>query len=222
MSDAIDPMVPAPRLEDEHFAERHETFLRWIKERPIDLVLVGDSITRRWVEFPEENEHFWGKYNMVNFGVGSDAVQNLLWRVQNGEMDGFQAKVISLLIGTNNLPTNSGAQIAAAIREVVRIMRAKQPTAQIILNLLFPRGPQRPEDGTDDDPYYMDELKVVNDDTRQLSDERMIHVLDIGKSFIGADGEIIEEHMPDRLHPVATGFRIWGEALEPLVARLMS
>ena len=222
MSDMVDPMVPTPRFEDEHFAERHETFLRWISEKPIDLVLVGDSITRRWVEFPEANEHYWGKYRMVNFGVGADAVQNLLWRTLNGEMDGFTAQVISLLIGTNNLPTNSGAEIAPAIRKVVETIREKQPQARIILNLLFPRGPQREEDGTDDDPYFMDQLRIVNNELRQLHDGKSVHVLDMSEAFIGPDGEIIEDHMPDRLHLVESGFRIWGDVLEPLVSSLMS
>jgi lysophospholipase L1-like esterase len=222
MSDHIDPMVPTPRSDDEHFVERHTTFLQWIKERPIDLVLVGDSITRRWVEFPEANEYYWSRYRMANFGVGGDAVHNLLWRVQNGEMDGFSPKVISLLIGTNNLPTNTGAEIAPAIRKVVAIMRERQPQAKIILNLLFPRGPQRAEDGSGEDPYYMDQLKIVNDDIAGLHDGESIYVLDIGEKFLGKDGEIVEEYMPDRLHLVDAGFRVWGDSLEPLVAKLMT
>ena len=86
----------------------HEQLLAKAKQGRIDVYFVGDSIVRRWgaLDYPEllanwkENFHGW---NAANFGWGADRTQNILWRLENGELDGVNPKVIVILAGTNNV-----------------------------------------------------------------------------------------------------------------------
>ena len=221
MNEAVDASLPTWR-DDEHFIERHDTFLKWIMERPIDLLFLGDSITRRWVDVRPLWEHYFAIYQPANFGVGGDAVQNLLWQIQNGQLDGFEPRVIVLLIGANNVPTNTGEEIASAINKVIDIIQKKLPDTQIILLAIFPRGPQTPDKGNKENPYYMDIVNIANAELAKLGNEDNIHFLDFGSQFIGPDGEIDTDLMPDQLHIIEPGFKIWGEAMKDLLAELMN
>lgn len=217
----IDAATPIERT-DEHFVERHATFLKRIKEGPIGLLFFGDSIMRRWVETPELWNQYFAKYQPANFGVGGDAVQNLLWRVQNGEIDDVDPHVIVLLIGTNNVPTNTGEEIAIGIRKVVDTIQMKLSETKIILLAIFPRGPQRQDQADVDNPYYMDSIKIVNGELAKLDNGDSIRFLDFGSMFIGADGNIETTFMPDQLHLVEPGYEIWVEAMADLLADMMN
>ena len=110
---------------------------------------LGDSITRRWgaTDYPEFlanwNTNFFG-WNAANFGWGADQIENILWRVENGELDGVHPKVIVLLAGINNVGTNPGGDakvenITRGLQALVKTCRHKAPNAVIILTALFPR-----------------------------------------------------------------------------------
>lgn len=216
----VDAYLPTYR-DDEHFIERHDTFLKWIQEEPIGLLFLGDSITRRWVD----NLHLWNqyfaKYDPINFGVGGDALQNVLWRIQNGEIDSVSPKGLVLLIGTNNVPTNTGLEIAAAMRKVVSIMRSKLPDTIILLHTIFPRGPQKPELASQENPYYMDIVNAANKEIAAIADGDMVRLVDIGDRFLDEAGNIDTTLMPDQLHLVEPGYVIWGEVLQELLAGIM-
>ena len=98
---------PVPRT-DANSKLAHEQMLANLKKGQIDVYFSGDSITRRWraTDYPQFlanwNENFFG-WNAANFGWGADSIQNILWRLQNGELEGVQPKVIVLLAGTNNV-----------------------------------------------------------------------------------------------------------------------
>src|SRR4029453_8878988 len=99
----------------------HEQLVAKAKQGGIDLYFVGDSITRRWgTSDPQYKEflanwrrNFFG-WNAGNFGWGGDRVQNILWRLQNGELEGVRPKAIVLMAGTNNVGNALGADAADA------------------------------------------------------------------------------------------------------------
>jgi hypothetical protein len=92
---------------------------------------MGDSITRRWGASDAQYQDFlanWNRsffgWNAANSGSGSDTVQNILWRLANGELDDVHPKVIVLLAGTNNLggkppPEGQDARIESGLGRVV-------------------------------------------------------------------------------------------------------
>lgn len=214
--------LPSEERTDEHFVERHNLFLKLVHETPIQLLFLGDSITRRWVDYPELWNEYFSQYQPANFGIGGDLVQSLLWRIQNGELDHIQPEVIVLSIGTNNIPTHSVSEIADTIRLIVATIQEKLPESKILLMAIFPRGPQVRSKSDDNNPYYMNVVNAVNKHITSLGKQDSIHFLDIGSLFLGKDGEIDTSLLPDQLHLIGPGYEIWGRALEVVLEKMVS
>ncbi len=93
----------------------HRQLVAKAKAGGIDVYFLGDSITRRWgctdpqwsANLANWKQNFFG-WNAANFGWGADRIQNMLWRIQNGELDGVKPKVIVILAGTNNVGNKAG------------------------------------------------------------------------------------------------------------------
>ena len=135
---------PAPRT-DQNSIVAHRQLVAKSKQGRIDVYFEGDSITRRWgaTDYPELlanwKRNFFG-WNAADFGWGADKIENILWRLENGELDGVNPKVIVLLAGTNNVGDHQPpAGITKGLEAVVRLMQSKAPGATIILTAIFPR-----------------------------------------------------------------------------------
>ena len=159
----------------------------------------------------EEN---YGKRNAANLGFGYDFVENTLWRLQHGELDGAAAKVVVILIGTNNVSRNAPEEIAAGIRAVCAEVHQRQPAAKIVLMAIFPRGPK--PDAT------RAKLDAINKLIAELDGKNGVTFLDIGAKFLEPEGSITRETMGDFLHPTAKGYEIWARELEPVLSKLLS
>src|SRR5262249_38628661 len=148
---------------------RHEGFVKKAKAGGIDLLFMGDSITDNW---RSKGSNVWAKFygerHAANFGIGGDRTQHVLWRIENGELDGIEPKVIVLMIGTNNSKSDSPDQISAAIEKIVGEMRTKCPKSRILLLAIFPR--QR----AGDTPEQMETIHKVNERIAKLDDGKMI------------------------------------------------
>jgi lysophospholipase L1-like esterase len=153
--------------------------------------------------------------------VGGDMAQNLLWHIQNGELDNFQPEVVVLLIGTNNIPVHPAPEIAATLRLIVATIREKLPNTQILLMAISPRGPQDRSTADENNPYYMDKVNFVNEQLDDLGKQENIHFVDIGSSFLGPDGEVDTSLLPDQLHLIEPGYEIWSEALKGILSELI-
>lgn len=209
-------ILDAVEREDEHHLIKHAEFLKRIKSGPIELLFLGDSITRRWEENPEVWNYYFKKYAPANFGVGGDTTQNLKWRILNGELEGIDPGIIVLLIGTNNLPSHNETEIVPAIKDIVEIIHKKLPQAKIVLMGILPRN----TDDTGRD--YMKMIVFINQELKKLEEKEYLNYLDIGKEYIGFDGKVIDKLMPDGLHLVEPGYKIWGSLLLPLIERIHS
>ncbi|MDP1590854.1 MAG: GDSL-type esterase/lipase family protein, partial [Prosthecobacter sp.] len=117
------------------------------------------------------------------------------------------------MIGTNNTGDCSAPDIAQGIIAIVSELNQRLPQSKILLLGIFPRGekpnPQR------------EKIAVINQLLAQLDGERNVTFLDIGPKFLTPDGLITKDIMPDYLHPNEKGYRIWAEAIEPTVKKLM-
>ncbi len=99
-------------------------------EGRIDVAVVGDSITARWKG--DSWDKHWSSCRAVNMGIGGDRTQNVLWRLENGQLDGYQAKLFVLMIGTNNIDRKTApADVAAGIKAIIELIQTKQPQAKI-------------------------------------------------------------------------------------------
>ena len=107
------------------------------KEGPVDLLFLGDSITQGW-----HNNDVWkrsyGARNAANFGIGGDRTQHVLWRIQNGELEGIEPKVTVLMIGTNNASSATPDEIAQGITAITKELHRRLPKTRILLLGIFP------------------------------------------------------------------------------------
>jgi lysophospholipase L1-like esterase len=210
------PMPPAtqPRERDD---ARHRTFVWQAQKGNIDLLFVGDSITDWW-RTPgrglTEFEKNFGQYRTANFGIAGDTTQGVLWRMRNGELDGFKAKLIVFMLGTNNIGRNTNADIAAGDRAIIEEFRKRQPQAKVLVLGVFPRGAAA---GT---PVRA-AIAEINSHLAQVADNRNVFYMDIGPAFLEPDGTLPVEVMADGLHPTTKGYALWAAAINDKVRELM-
>lgn len=195
---------------------RHAEFLEVAKAGNIDLLFVGDSITDWWRGRGQAVwDRTWAPLNAANFGIAGERVEQLLWRMQNGELEGFKAKVIVLMIGTNNLRvTPANQDIADGIAFLCAEIQKRQPQAKLLLLAIFPRDPAP---GTPN----RERIRTINAQLAKLEDRRTLFYMDIGDKFLAADGTIPPDVMYDGLHPAERGYEIWADAMLPKVKELM-
>jgi lysophospholipase L1-like esterase len=180
-------------------------------EGEIDLAFVGDSITARWKG--DTWDKHWGSYRAVNMGIGGDRTQNVLWRLQNGQLDGYKARLFVLMIGTNNTDKKTApADVAAGIKAIIELIQAKQPQAKILLMGILPTG-EKPNPGRD--------KKAAVNELISKYQGGSVHYMDIGAKFLEPDGTISKEVMKDFLHLGSKGYDIWAEAIQEKVKELM-
>jgi lysophospholipase L1-like esterase len=202
----------APQFQAKHQANREVA-----KQGDSEVLFMGDSITDFWRNAdgpfagkPVLDKHF-GQWKVANFGIAGDTTQGVLYRLQNGEGQGFSPRAIMLMIGTNNTARNTAAEIAEGIGAVVLELQKDFPQAKILLLGVFPRG--RPND-----PVRAT-IADINRTIAKLHDGQRVHYLDIGAKFLAPDGTIPADVMSDLLHPSAKGYEIWAQAVkEPLTA----
>jgi lysophospholipase L1-like esterase len=214
---------PAPK--DERWMQRHEAFVAEAKQGGIQVLFLGDSITDFWRDTNPQRggkavwDREYAPLHAANFGISADRTQNVLWRLEHGEADGYQPKVVVLMIGTNNTgmerdgttPRNPPAEVVEGVTAVVHELRVKFPDAKILFLAIFPRGekhsPQRAQ------------VAEINHELAKLHDGQHVFFLDIGRRFLDpdGDGDIPRTIMPDLLHPSLRGYEIWADAIrEPL------
>ena len=200
------------------FIASHEKFVSIAKEGKAQLVFLGDSITAGWAGGGKDVwPKAFGAYTPANFGIGGDRTQHVLWRIQNGELDGIKPKAFVIMIGTNNVGGDSPESIAKGVTAIVETVRTKQPQSKILLLAVFPRG----DKPTGKLGAANEKLKQVNAIIAKLDDSKNIFFLDIGPKFPQPEGALTKEIMPDFLHLSAAGYQIWADAIGPKLAELM-
>jgi lysophospholipase L1-like esterase len=223
----VDASAAIPKTGNARFFELHEKFLARGKAGPIGVLMLGDSITEGWTKAPHVYDHFYGQWQPANFGIGGDQTQHVIWRIENGELDGLHPKVVVLMIGTNNSAGNTAEEIAAADKKIIEMIRAKIPETKVLLLAIFPRDARRNAEGLITDAAIADAGKRMavidraNALLAKLDDGVNVRFLDIGDKFLGRDGKIPWQLMPDQLHPTAAGYQLWAEAMQKLLTEMM-
>jgi alpha-L-fucosidase 2 len=227
-------IVPVPKLEQDSYNwwDRHAEVLRIKDSINPEIVLIGNSITHFWGGLPRlKNENgeprtpngpnswanTFGPYRVLNLGFGWDRTQNVLWRLDHGEMDKLSPRVVIIEIGTNNTSQteharmNTAAEIARGVAAIVQRVQTLTPHARIILMAILPReqSPQHPR-------------RVLIDATNKLLADyaRTTHLtyLDIGAAFLAADGTMLPGLTSDFTHPTDKGYQCWADAIHPYLA----
>jgi lysophospholipase L1-like esterase len=205
----------APRT-DQNSQTAHLQLLEKARKGGIDVYFEGDSITRRWGTSDAQykdflanwNQNFFG-WNAADFGWGADNIQNIQWRLENGELDGVNPKVIVLLGGTNNLANTPPADIVRGIKAVLDVMREKAPNATIILMGITPRtGPNAA-------------IPEINSNISKFADGARLRYLNINDKLADKDGKPFDGMTVDGLHLSVKGYQVWADALKPIFTELL-
>ncbi|HVS72342.1 MAG TPA: GDSL-type esterase/lipase family protein [Phycisphaerae bacterium] len=200
---------------DAGFMRMHEQYVQKAKAGGIDLYLLGDSITDFW---QHRHGSDWDKHfahdRAGDFGISGDRTEHVLWRIDNGELDGLHPKAVVLLIGTNNLASNavfaadSVDETYAGIKAILDDLRRRVPDAHILLMGVFPR----------EDKPLNGEIDELNKKLPALADGDHIRFLNINAQLTDSAGKLLPGVMlRDRLHPDDKGYDIWAKAMQPIL-----
>ncbi len=221
------PQVGAPAdravaRTDPNSQTAHAELLDKARRGRIDIYFVGDSITRRWgaLDYPEflanwrHNFHGW---NAANFGWGADYTQHILWRLENGELDGVNPRIIVVQAGTNNVGTVPGdddkvADIVRGINAILDVCRAKAPAATLVLTGIFPRN---------DSPAVLPEIARINAQIARFADGRTIRYVDVNEKLADRNGTLLDGMSTDKLHLTVKGYQVWADALKPIFTEIL-
>jgi len=209
------PVVPtAGFFGGDSWLKIHEGLVKTVQANPgpVDVLLVGDSITIQWgaswaKQFPDRKA--------VNIGIGGDKTQNVLWRLDHGGVDGLQPKTIVLMIGNNNMfftPETGVATAAKGVEACARNLREKFPDAELIVAKILPCHAPKSR-------FYEDILLTNAEiDKLNLGADPKIRVLDLTADFLNPDGTIKKAlYTPDNIHLSPEGYAAYAARLKPLL-----
>jgi lysophospholipase L1-like esterase len=215
---------PAPNRERDFYDRRarHAEVVELGRSSDVDLVFIGDSITHLFGGEPASGRavapdvwaRHYGERRALNLGFGWDRTQNVLWRLANGELDHIRPRAAVVLIGTNNLVGSHSArrntpdEIVEGVLAVCEEIRNRVPGCRVLVMGLLPRAPKR----------FIDPIRTTNRMLAEACRLQDIHFMDLWTSFADPDGLPRSHLMADTTHPNREGYRVWAEAIEPLIA----
>lgn len=208
-------LVPAPRTDEWAIKREAECIKRATESAPANVVFVGDSITQAW---EDPGKDAWAKHfaplGALNLGNSGDRTENVLWRLDKAPLTRLKPKHIVLLIGTNNLGhgTSNAQETLDGVKAVAAKLAEQCPAAKVHVLEIFPRG-ERINNMRGDICQINQALRAWV--AAQKGSNFAIHA--IGDQFMGADGSISKELMPDFLHLTPKGYAMWAEALVPVL-----
>ena len=204
--------------------KRHNEKMSEVAKGGAKVVFIGDSITHFWESNGKEQlEKYFseGDMKMLDLGISADRTEHVLWRInEGGELDGYEAKCILLMIGTNNsghfpVEKEPPGDTVLGIREILKSIRAKQAKATVVLTAIFPRGAN-----ADDSTRLRND--IVNKEIQKFADGKTVFWCDFTDQFLTADGRLSRDVFPDLLHPNALGYEIWYSAVKPYIDYALS
>jgi lysophospholipase L1-like esterase len=227
-------IVPVPKLENDSYNwwDRHKDVLSIKDSINPEIVLIGNSITHfwggepklRWADGslrdsngPKSWDSLFHNYRVLNLGFGWDRTQNVLWRLDRGELDGLHPRTVIINIGTNNTTQtqnarmNTAPEIVEGIRAICLRVRSKVPDAKIVLMAIFPRDQKK------DHPRRL----LINEINKQLeafANEHNFTFVDIGFKMLDKDGTFIPGITSDYCHPTDKGYQIWADGIRSIIA----
>nr|WNB50468.1 platelet-activating factor acetylhydrolase [Hemiscorpius lepturus] len=206
---------PAPVKDvhgDDRWMSMHKRFLIESEEQEPDVLLIGD-FTISMIMHTETWDKYFSGLHCLNLGIAEDQTQNVLWRIENGEIDKVNPKIVVLGIGSNNYE-HTPEQIVEGISSCVKSISDKHPSASIVVVKLFPSG-QYPNPIRKKTEEVNERLEVA------LLDIPQVQVVNLDPGFLQPDGSISHHDMYDYRHLTRHAAHRVYEPLADLLQQLM-
>jgi beta-lactamase regulating signal transducer with metallopeptidase domain len=224
--------APAGILSHALEGQRHDLFIELARKGDIDFVLFGTTDAEMFW-WPARGKSVWerefGAMKAANFGAQGTSPRSLPWRMRNGELAGYQAKLVILQAGfcmDQGAPNAGGPgatrdTVVASCAPVIAEIRAHQPQAKILILSPFPRGLQNQDE-------WRRNVKEQNRAAfARLIDEENVFYADFGERFFLPDGTH-NQLMWSRSGLGGTGvgiqppaYEAWAEELRPWLDRFV-
>jgi hypothetical protein len=195
--------IPVTQQRDPYnWMDRHAHILKEGAGKHFNRVLIGDSIMHFWGgadDAPSKNgPESWKEFEgtSLNMGCGYDRIENVLWRVYHGQLDGLTADRINLAIGTNNFSTSTPEQIIYGLERLIEAIRVRRPEAELVMMGILPRRNKEKD------------VKSLNKEIKEMAKRMGVRYEDPGKTLLQKDGKIDESLFTDGLHPNEAGYRL--------------
>ena len=195
--------------------QRHQKILSLNKENPPEICVLGNSIINYWAGEPKArysrgvkawNYLFSGSVTR-NMGFGWDRTENLLWRINHDELDGFNARQIILMIGTNNLAYNNDEEILSGIKLILKSIKYHQPGSKLLMIDILPRRNNE------------ERIFLLNQKIAQITSLYKVDYVDVSLPLLMSDGKINETLFFDGLHPNEKGYQKISELLKKRIVK---
>ncbi|XP_006802197.1 platelet-activating factor acetylhydrolase IB subunit beta [Neolamprologus brichardi] len=214
--DDVNPAaVPQPVEDvqgDGRWLSQHSRFVQECKDAEPDVLFVGDSMVQLMHQY-EVWRKLFSPLHALNFGIGGDTTCNVLWRLQNGELENIRPKVVVLWVGTNNYE-HTAEQVAGGILAIAELLTTRLPKAKIVVLGLLPRG-ERPN-------ALREKNAAVNAHLRSwLPRLSQAQLLDVSREFVHSDGTISTQDMFDFLHLTSAGYDSVAKPLSDLLLQIL-
>ncbi|MCK5862035.1 MAG: hypothetical protein KAH38_06100, partial [Candidatus Hydrogenedentes bacterium] len=176
------PTTEPVSKQDGWWQDRNAAVNERVKEGDVDMLFIGDSITHGW---EGAGKSVWAQYyadrKAVNMGFSGDRTEHVLWRLENGHLEGLSPKLAMIMIGTNNHGDNTAEEITAGVNAIVEKLRTTCPNMRILLLAIFPR--------TDVDRAIQKRLKEATAAFAvSAASDPMITFLDVNRAFLDRRG----------------------------------
>ncbi len=182
----------------------------------VDLLMIGDSITEGWQSHGKKiwNEYY-SKRNAFNIGISGDTTQGVLWRLQSGAFEKISPKLSVLMIGTNN-HKHTPEEVAEGIKVNLKELKKQFPKTKILLLNIMPRGKD-----PSNTKLHLKNVKT-NKIIKKYVDDKTVFLVDMNEAFLLKNGMLNMDLMRDQVHPNEAGYRVWAEAMEPFIQKVIS
>ena len=200
------------------YQSKHQKLLNQTKQfgSEIQAVFLGSTFISAWTMFGKEIwKDYYQKHQSYNYGVWGDRSENILWRIENGELDGLQPKLIVLEIGHWNIAKgeDSSADIAKATQIILEKLLKKLPNTKILLISIIP---------CDQQEDHMQKIDEINNIIKNNSDDSKIFYLDVAKYFRNESGQLIDEYYYHGMSLIGKkGYQKWHEIMKPMFEKLL-
>ncbi|MFA6289045.1 MAG: GDSL-type esterase/lipase family protein [Opitutaceae bacterium] len=203
-----------PKAPPAAWQQTHWGFVSKAKQGGVDVLFLGDSITKGWAG---DGKEIWAQHYQplkgLNIGIGGDTTRQTLWRIENQAMDGIQPKVVVLMIGVNNIFTGTGSdeEIAQGIGEILKRIHVKSPKSKVLLFGILPLGNEG----------QSARAKHINGMIAKFQ-SASVRFVDLAGKFQNADGTAKADlYRSDLVHLAQPGYVVWDAAMKPILDEML-